>query len=172
MKPATITDNPLPSKHTHPACFRSLTHVQPTALLKATLLAAVMAALTGCCQPNDPSCRNISFGPSGAEVVGVAVGAGAVVATLVAVEVHHAHHTINGCTSNGPSGIQLQTSGGAKTYLLSGNTAHITAGEHVRLHGAKVKPSRHSNIDPTFLVERENKDYGPCKLNPSQAATP
>ena len=170
MKPAKSTDNPLPSKHTQPACL--LTPVQPTALLKATLLAAAMATLTGCCRPNDSSCRNVSFGPSGAEVAGVAVGAGAVIATVVAVEVHHAHHTINGCTSSGPSGMQLQANGGAKTYLLSGNTDHIKAGEHVRLHGAKVKPSRHSHIDPTFLVERENKDYGPCKLSPSKAATP
>ncbi len=101
-----------------------------------------------------------------------AVAAGAVIATVVAVEVHHAHHTINGCVSDCPGSMQLQAKTGAKTYLLSGNTAHITAGEHVRLHGTRLKPSKHSNIYPIFLVDREIKDYELCKLSTSQTATP
>lgn len=139
---------------------------------QTVVLSFLCAALTGCCQPNDPSCRNVSFGPSGAEVAGVAIGAGAVVATVIAVEVHHAHHTLNGCVSNGPEGMQLHDGSGTKTYVLSGNTANITAGNKVRLHGTKSKQAGHSTGNPTFLVERESKDYGPCKLTAYSAPAP
>ena len=135
---------------------------------KGVLTGFLCGTLIGCCQPNDPTCRNLSIGPSGAEVAGVAVGIGAVVATAVAVEVHHAHHTLNGCVSNGPGGMQLTAN--TKIYMLSGNTANIAAGEHVRLHGTRVKHPKHSSADPVFLVERQNKDYGPCKMHTSSTA--
>ena len=61
--------------------------------LSATLVGAVMA---GCCQTNDPSCRNVSIGPSKGEVIGIGIGVGAGIATIVAVGVHHAHHTLTG----------------------------------------------------------------------------
>lgn len=129
------------------------------------------ALVVGCCGPNDPNCRNVSIGPSGAEVAGVAIGVGAAVTAVVAVEVHHAHHTLKGCVADGPAGMQLQTQGGARSYLLSGNTADIKAGERVRLHGTRVK-QKGSTTGPTFFVERENKDFGPCKQTASSTPLP
>lgn len=122
------------------------------------------AALIGCCQPNEPNCRNVSIGPSGAEVAGVAIGVGAAAATVIAVEVHHAHHTLNGCVSGSPARISLQTQRGAQTYVLSGNLANVTPGERVRVHGTRIKQDKRSTSVPTFLVESKTKDYGPCKL--------
>jgi hypothetical protein len=140
------------------------------AIVTMTLILCV--AIIGCCGPNDPNCRNISFGPSGAEVAGIGIAVGAVAATVIAVEVHHAHHTLDGCVSQGPAGMQLQTHGSAKTYLLSGNTTNITVGQRIRFHGTRLKQLKHSTADPTFLVERETKDYGPCKVGASSAASP
>ena len=171
MQPVPTASSPR-SELIDPACFLDRKRSQHIGLLKTVVVGALAAALIGYCQPNDPSCRNNSIGPSGSEVVGAAVGVGAVIATAVALEMHHAHHTLSGCVTHGPGGMQLRAYSGSKTYMLSGNTAHIVTGEHVRLHGTKVKPSKHSNIDPTFLVERENKDYGPCKLRTLRAATP
>jgi hypothetical protein len=114
------------------------------------------------------NCRSSgSFGPSGGEVAGIAIAAGAVVAGAVALEVHHSHHMLKGCVSSGPGGLELQTQGGAKTYELSGATANIKAGDRVLVHGLRVKQPKHTTADQTFSVERVSKDYGACKLNPA-----
>lgn len=132
-------------------------------IARLVLVSCLPLEVIGCCQPNDPKCRNVSFGPSGAEIAGVAIGVGVVVATAVAVGVHHANQTVDGCVSNGSSGMQLRTHSGAKTYLLAGDMTKISAGERVRLHGSKIKQPKHSETDQTFSVESEKKDYGPCK---------
>ena len=80
----------------------------------------VCCGLVGCCQPNDPNCHNVSFGPSGTEVAGVANGVGALVATVVTLEVHHARHTVDGCLFQDSQGLQLKTHGWTKTYCLPG----------------------------------------------------
>jgi hypothetical protein len=131
----------------------------------------VCAALVGCCQPNDPSCRTERIGPSGVEVFGIAIGVGAAAATAIALEVHHAHHTLKGCVSNAPGGLELHTTGGGGTYRLAGSTDNIKAGNRVSLYGKKEKQRRDSTAVPQFEVEHENKDYGPCKLNPSTPAS-
>jgi hypothetical protein len=110
-----------------------------------------------------------SLGPSGAEVAGVIVGVGALIGVGVAVEVNHSHHIVKGCASTGPDGLELQT--GARTYLLSGATADIKPGDMVRVHGSRVKQSKHSTANQTFFVEKLNKDYGPCKSSPKPAPT-
>ncbi len=140
-------------------------------ITRGTVSSLACALLLGCCAPNDPNCRNVSIGPSGAEVAGVAIGVGAAVTAVVAIEVHHAHHTLKGCVAEGPAGMQLQTQGGAKSYLLSGNTASIKAGEQVSLHGTRVK-QKGSTTDSSFIVERENKDFGPCKQSASYPTHP
>lgn len=150
------------TKYLLPARVPDCECARRTIIAKATIASLVCAAMFGCCQPNDPSCRNVSFGPSGAEVAGVTLAVGAAVATVIAVEVHHAHHTLNGCVSSGPGGMQLHDHSGTKTYTLSGNTANLTAGDRVRLHGTRLKQPRHGRADPTFAVERRTKDYGPC----------
>ena len=136
---------------------------QKVRVVWTALASLVCYGVLGCCQPNDPNCRNVSFGPSGAEVAGVAIGVGAAVAAGVAIGVHHANHTVDGCVSDGSGGMQLKTQSGAATYVLTGNTAGIRAGERVRLHGTKVKPPKRSTTARTFQVESEKKHFGPCK---------
>ena len=148
----------------------SLTWPKRRGLARKVASSLLCAAVAGCCQPNDPTCRNVRIGPSGGEVAGYSIGVGAAVATVVAVEVHHAHHTLNACISDGPEG-QLQSQSGARTYTLTGDTAGIVAGERFRLHGTRVKQPKHSTTNPTFLVERASKDYGPCKPKPASSGT-
>ena len=51
-----------------------------------------------------PSCSG-SIGPSKGEVVGVAVGVGAVIAVVTVVAVNASHHSLTGCVVNGPNGL-------------------------------------------------------------------
>ena len=87
----------------------------------------------------------------------------AVVITTVGVTmaIQNSHHTLNGCVSSGPKGLELRTSD-AKTYTLQGISAPIKVGDRVKLHGSKLKKTKDSVSDPVFVVEKLNKDFGPC----------
>lgn len=139
------------------------TCVSPRQTIARTLSATLAAAvLTGCCQPNDPTCRNVSIGPSKGEIIGAGLGVGAGIAAVVAVGVHHAHHTLTGCVPDPSGGTELEIRNGTKTYKLAGNTAGVIAGRKVRLHGKRLKQAKHDSSDPIFQVSEVSKDYGPC----------
>jgi hypothetical protein len=108
--------------------------------------------------------------PSGPEVTAAAVGIGAVVATVVLIEVHHSHHTMKGCVFSDQNGLQIHTEGDTKTYALGGETANIKVGDLVRFHGTRVKKVKGSAGYQTFTVEKISRDYGPCMLNSGQPA--
>jgi len=108
-----------------------------------------------------------------AEIVGIAILAGVVLGTVVLIEMH-SHHSLKGCVSSGPSGLQLQNVKDGKTYTLVGSIAQAQPGEILQLHGSKekVRKRKHhqdSGDDLTFVVKSVKKDYGPC---PSNAVAP
>ena len=117
------------------------------------------------CGQTAPATCNTQIGPSKGEVIGVGVAAGAVIATVVLVEVNHSHHTIKGCVFAGPNGVEIRTDNGTKTYTLAGDP-NVKVGDLVKLHGTKIKKVKDSTGDQTFTVEKLNKDYGPCKATP------
>ena len=91
-----------------------------TLSVSTSLVGAILcAALLGCCQPNQPNCKDERVGPSGAEVFGIALGVGAAATTAIVIGVHHAHHTLKGCVADASGGLQLHSKGGKGTYLLS-----------------------------------------------------
>ncbi len=114
-----------------------------------------------------------NIGPSQGEVVGAAVGIGAVivVAIIVPVEISHSHHTLAGCVFTGPNGLELRTSD-SKTYALEGDAASIKVGDRVKLHGSKVKKTKDTSGDQVFKVEKLNRDYGSCHVETAQSASP
>lgn len=120
------------------------------------------------CQPSQSS----NIGPSDGQVIAAAVGVVAVIAvgTVVLVEVHKSHHTVKGCVSTGPRGVEVTTvEDKPKTYVLDGETAKVKVGDLVRVHGDKIKKAKNSTEDQVFRVEKISKDYGPCpaaKKNP------
>src|ERR1039458_6135365 len=100
------------------------------------MVAFALASLVCCAAVGPAGCLDGAMqsssgriGPSGAEVTAAAIGAGAVVATVVLIEVNHSHHTLKGCVSSGQNGLQVQTQGDVKTYALAGDTANIKAGD-------------------------------------------
>ena len=137
--------------------------------LTAYLLCGASAPQT--CQTQQP----VNIGPSGGEVLGALIGTVAVIAvgTVVLVEVHNSHHTVKGCVSAGPNGMEVTTDGEKpKTFMLEGNVASVKAGDMVRFHGDKVKKTKDSSGDQTFTVQKINKDYGPCKIATTSTAKP
>jgi hypothetical protein len=137
----------------------------------AFALALSSMFISGCCQTGSP-CENTTIGPSTGEVVGIAVGAVAgtalVVGTVVAV--NHDHHTLKGCVSAVPDGLQLTRDSDKKVFSLIG-TADIKPGEKVKLHGTKQKKRKSIPGNQQFFVERVTKDLGQCQVSMS-ATTP
>jgi len=110
------------------------------------------------------------IGPSTGEVVGAAVGIGAVIAVaiIVPVEISRSHHIVTGCVTSSANGLELRTSDG-KTYALEGDAASIKAGDKVKIHGSKIKKTKDSTGPGVFRVEQLNRDYGPCPVAPATA---
>lgn len=105
------------------------------------------------------------IGPSKGQAIGVlvaviAVGAAIGIGTYLLVR---KAPTLTGCAVSSQNGLQLQNEGDQKTYMLTGDTAGITAGDRVRIRGKKKK---NSSGTPNFLVDQLRKDYGSCKAQP------
>jgi hypothetical protein len=134
------------------------------AALSSFLLCGMQSSPTGCTNSNSGR-----IGPSEGEVVGIGVGvtAAVVVGVVVLVEVNKSHHTIKGCVTNGPNGIEVQNESDKKTYSLVGVPASVKVGDIIRVHGSKEKKEKGSTANQDFKVAKMSRDYGPCKLSPA-----
>ncbi|MGB6686252.1 MAG: hypothetical protein WBE76_00250 [Terracidiphilus sp.] len=121
------------------------------------------------CGSNAPVACNEQIGPSSGEVIGAAVGIAAVIAvgTVVLVDVHQSHHTIKGCVTSGPNGLEVLNDKDKKTYTLTGVTANVKVGDVIQVHGSKEKKDSAGNRD--FVVEKLGRDYGQCKVESASA---
>jgi hypothetical protein len=109
---------------------------------------------------------------AGSVVAASAILGGAVLGTVILVEVHKSHHTVKGCVIAGPNGLEVRNESDKETYALVGVTANTKVGDRVRLHGSKNKKGKNSASDRTFVVEKMSRDYGPCKLAAMAPAIP
>jgi hypothetical protein len=98
-----------------------------------------------------------------AGVIIALVGVGALIGVGVYFAVRHGH-SLQGCASSGPGGMQLLNEGDKQTYALTGDVDGIKAGSRVRVSGNKKKPTGNSR---QFVTTKLSKDYGPCKTQPS-----
>lgn len=136
---------------------------------------ATLAAMlcTGATSPSgcDTSNSSGSIGPSNGEVVGAAIGIGAVIAVaiIVPVEINRSHHILTGCVVTSSNGLDLHTSDG-KIYSLEGDAASIKVGDKVKLHGTKIKKAKDSTGPGVFKVEKLNRSYGPCPIAATTAS--
>ena len=122
---------------------------------------------------NTTNSQPVNIGPSKGEIIGAAVGVVAIVAvgTVVLVEVHNSHHTIKGCVTTGPAGLQVHDSDNTHTYNVTGVTTGVKVGDVVRLHGDKEKKQK-GDPGQGFVIQKISKDYGPCTATAGQAAAP
>ena len=112
------------------------------------------------------------------QAIGILAGSGAAIAvgTIVLVEVHKSHHTVRGCVTAGPDGLQVHNQGDQKVYALTGVTANVKVGDVVKLNGNKEKKQKDSAGDEDFMIRKMSRDYGPCRaelaaLPPAQAGS-
>jgi hypothetical protein len=128
-------------------------------LVPILLIPLICCAADGGCNTS-----NERIGPSGGEVAGVAIAAVAVVAAviIIPVEINKSHHTLKGCVLSTPSGLELRTADN-QTYALSGTTADLTPGNTIRVHGDRQKHDKSAAGDQVFLVQKMQKNYGPCQ---------
>jgi hypothetical protein len=87
----------------------------------------------------------------------------------------HRSHMLTGCAVSGAHGLELRNKGDQQTYALAGNLADINPGKRVRISGKKGK--HRGDAPRPYLVEKLQKDYGPCTdvpaaSNPTAAPTP
>jgi hypothetical protein len=117
------------------------------------LVALVCSFATSCTQTQVA----LSSAAIAAVVVGTTVG--------VTYAVKHHHHTLQGCVFSDADGLKLRTND-AKIYVLQGDAASIKAGESEKFHGSKMKKAKGgSSGDQVFMVQKLNKDYGPCSVH-------
>jgi hypothetical protein len=108
-----------------------------------------------------PSIRiNTSDGPA---LVSGLVGAMAAVGAGVYFIIERAH-TVSGCVSDDPDHLLLHTDDG-KTYVLLGATTKIKADTRIKVKGTRKKGIRGITDQPTFVVEKLNRVYGPCSVS-------
>jgi hypothetical protein len=74
-------------------------------------------------------------------------------------------HTVKGCVSDSPDGLQFHTQDG-KTFVLLGNTTNIKANTKIKVTGKKRKKIGGITDQPSFVVEKLDKSYGPCSVSP------
>ena len=88
----------------------------------------------------------------------------ALIGVGVYVIVQHAH-TVKGCVTDDPNKLMLHTEDG-KTYVLLGATTNIEADTRIKVRGSKRKKIDGVTDQPSFVVEKLNKVYGPCSVSP------
>ena len=129
-------------------------------LLVAALSALACTGLTSCSNTQ----IGLSIGAITAVVVGTTVG--------VTLAVQHSHHTAQGCIYSGANGLQLRMDD-AKIYSLTGELADVKVGDRLKVHGTRVnKVKGASSGGQVFVVEKVNKDYGPCAASLPASPTP
>ena len=88
------------------------------------------------------------------------VGVGALIGLGVYYAVHHGH-SLKGCASSHPDGMQLLNESNQKTYLLGGNVNGVKPGDRVRVTGNKQK---NGGSGRQFFVKKLSKNYGSCSV--------
>jgi hypothetical protein len=103
---------------------------------------------------------------SNGEIVGGIVGIAAA-GVVIGVGAYYLLRkaSITGCAVSDQNGLELRNESDRQSYMLTGATADIKAGDRVHLKGKKKK--KDSSSEPKFLVERVAKNYGSCGATPT-----
>ena len=135
-------------------------------MIRKLLRRALVCVLCFSLLPTDvPANASSNLQTTGHEIVGgIAAVSAAIVVLVVVLVVHNKPATVKGCVASSPSGLELTDSADKFTYLLTGATSDIKAGDVVKVKGKK-KHGKSGSLS-TFAVKELSKDYGVCPANP------
>jgi hypothetical protein len=133
--------------------------------LSALVILALGLALAKPAQAQQQQCFPCGqIGPNTGPIIAAIVVTAAAVVIITVVVIHEStkKRTITGCVSSGANGMTVTDEKDKRTYVLSGNTAGITAGDRMRLHGKKIKSK---GPDKTLVWEARDvaRDFGVCQ---------
>lgn len=146
------------------ACWRS--RVRMTAIVLVVALFATSMGQDSLAQAR-PEAALEGLGPKAKTTLAV-TGMVAVVSGIgvgVYAVLQHAH-TVKGCVSDDPNELLLHTQDG-KTYVLLGNTTKIKADTTIKVTGTRKKKIAGITDQPSFVVEKLDKEYGTCSVTPA-----
>lgn len=98
------------------------------------------------------------IGPSTGEVVGILVGAGAVIGVVVYLAIPK-HKTIEGCVESSDSGLLLTSDKDKRSYAIATDTTPLQSGRRFILKGKRGKQK--SGIR-SFRLTKIVRDEGAC----------
>jgi len=103
--------------------------------------------------------------PEGVLIIVAATAAAAAIATFVVVTiVQHKHKkiVITGCVFSGEKGMTVTDEEDKRTYVLSGETSGVTAGDRMKLEGKRVK-AKSPDKSRVWETRQVIKDFGVCQ---------
>jgi hypothetical protein len=122
---------------------------------------AVITILAAVSRPASSQTGLGQIGPTNAEVAGVVVAAGAVVAVTAVVLYATLHkQSITGCTRSVDGIASLTDEKDNLTYTLVNGESKLHPGERVTLRGKNKKDKSGNRM---FKVSKIQHDYGPCQ---------
>jgi len=146
------------------ACWRSRVRV-----IAMVLVAALSANCVGqeSATPRRPDAvlDGVGLGAKTTLATAAVIATVAVIGLGVYASIQHAH-TVKGCVSDTPDGLLLKTDDG-KTFVLLGNTTKIKGDTKIKVRGTRRKKIPGVTDQPSFVVEKLGKVYGPCSVSPS-----
>jgi outer membrane protein OmpA-like peptidoglycan-associated protein len=102
----------------------------------------------------------------GGAVVVAGIGAGVVIGTVALIELFHRKHTIRGCVTEGPDGLQIVDEKTQVKYILRGKEDLVQPGQTAAIRGRK----KHKRHQLYFVVKNMRAEYGPCGQSPAMVA--
>jgi len=134
-------------------------------ILPRRCLAVLALASIAFCEAASPASAEPEGSPqlSGGTVVVAGIGAGVVIGTVAIIELFHRKHTIRGCVSEGPDGLQIVDEKTQVKYILRGNEDSVQSGQTTAIRGRK----KHKKHQLYFLVKKVRGEYGPCGQSPA-----
>jgi len=124
---------------------------------RKVVLGIVLLAVISVSASAQTNWGRIGGGPSGAQVAGAAVGAGAVIGIVLYLTLHRP--SITGCIRAVDSTYTITDQNGRLSYTVVNAPAELKTGDRVKLQGKKKKDK---SGDLIFRMKKIKHDYGPC----------
>jgi hypothetical protein len=139
-------------------------------LVRGAALPLICALLSPAITPAQarPQATLTGLGPASKTtlIVATLTGAVALIGAGIYLAIRHGH-SVKGCVSDGPHGLQLNAQDG-QSLLLLGATNDIKAGHLIKVTASRKAKVSGVSDEPSYIGDKLDKDYGACTVEPSR----